>query len=478
MMSITALQDRLNRSVRKFADDDQIFDKFAKPHRLTKTLHLIEHRFDELENAQPVEEKLLKSLAKLEQKGAANLSKRDWKNLSWALSQKLLNYEEKILFTFVGAQLVEQFKQMHFERIKTVYFPLLYSYFAVEKSEIDKCPNNWVALRAILNTHRSTLFQSTPRPKQWLTTLSDYPEVLSNEPSKRFIQDFLHSGNNSVSTQLASLNIAPNSWFWQSLIEACIKSIRNMAEDDFIAMIPHFLRLQQQNQLYTTEILKALLERYAATSQRGLVHEGLKQVSLTHWGNPQYDAAAGWKNVSESTKNMVIQWFVRADLEAFFRLFSHTADVHRFDYWIKFIDKISFSQIFLGSAAWSSKNHEHKAFREKNRGRLKELVGSSPSNNAFLLKIDNIYIVDFSDTGNACYGYSQLPFNTERRSTSISDLKNKQRSVFKNDYNEGMGLSHAGNWEKRFDERLAEIGIFANKESKQTSRYAYQKRRY
>ena len=43
---------------------------------------------------------------------------------------------------------------------------------------------------------------------------------------------------------------------------------------------------------------------------------------------------------------MVIQWFVRADLEAFFKLFNQNADIQRFNYWMRFIDQINFSQIF------------------------------------------------------------------------------------------------------------------------------------
>jgi hypothetical protein len=94
-----------------------------------------------------------------------------------------------------------------------------------------------------------------------------------------------------------------------------------------------------------------LLQRYAVSSKRTIVQDELKQLALKQWGNPQYESSAGWHNVNADTKKMVIQWFVRVDLEAFFNLFSQTADVNRFNYWIKFIDRISFSQIFLGPSA-------------------------------------------------------------------------------------------------------------------------------
>ncbi len=474
VMSIAILKQRLNQSIDNFSEPAQVHNKFAKPTKLIKTLAIIERKFDDMENAQPIEEKIINSISKLEKQGKDYLTKRDWKNLAWSLSKKLLIYEDKILFTFVGSQLIEQFNKMDPELLKTVYFPLLYSYFAVEQDEINKRPNNWIQLRNILSINRSILFQATLRPKKWLTTLTEHPEVLSLDPSKRFIHDFLYNSDDSrVSNQLESLSIAPNSWFWDSLVSSSIKSVKAMKEDDYFKVIPRFLLLLEKNPIYTTAILTALLERYASTSKRTLVHEALKNVCLTQWGNPQYDSAAGWRNVSPNTRKMVVQWFVRADLEAFFKLFSHTADVDRFNYWIKFIDKISFSQIFLGPTAVQSRNAEHRKFIELNRGRLKNLVGSTASNNAFLLKIDNIHIVDFSDTGNACYGYSTLPFDINKKNIGVYELKNKPQSIFKSEHGLGMSLSHSGNWEARFDKKLAELGVFSNQSN--SSKY---KRRY
>lgn len=473
-MSIAILKQRLNQSVDNFAESNQSQSKFAKPNRLIKTLSIIERKFDDIENAQPIEEKIINSIKKLEQRGTSYLTKRDWKNLAWSLSKKLLTYEDKILFTFIGNQIIEQFDKIDKDLLKAVYFPLLYSYFAVEQEEINQRPNNWVQLRHILNSNRSALFQDTPRPKKWLLTLTDHPELLSIEPSKKFIHNFLYnSDDNRISNQLESLSIAPNSWFWDSLIRASINSVKAMEEDAYFKVIPRFLLLIERNPIFTKDILTALLERYAATSKRMVVHEALKSLCLEQWGNPQFDSSAGWHNVSPDTRKMVVQWFVRADLEAFFSLFSHTADRNRFNYWIKFIDKISFSQIFLGTAAVQSRNPAHKRFIDLNRGRLKNLVGSTPSNNAFLLKIDNIHIVDFSDTGNACYGYSDLPFNINKKNIVISELKNKKRSIFRNGFGETVGLSHSGNWEARFDEKLAELGVF----SSQTTSPKY-KRRY
>src|SRR5690606_21359549 len=80
------------------------------------------------------------------------------------------------------------------------------------------------------------------------------------------------------------------------------------------------------------------------------------------------------------------------------------------------------------------------------------------SNNAFLLKIENVYIVDFSDTGNACYAYNYLPYKDKNRRILIGELKNKNTVLFVKD-GKKIALSHSGDWEARFDKHLENIGI-------------------
>ena len=465
VMSIANLKRRLEEKISVFSEPTHIQTKFVRPQRLMKTLSIIEHKFDDLENVQPLEEKIIKSVLKLEQHGFDGLTKRDLKNLAWSLSKKLPNYEEKLLFTPVGVRLIDYFKQLGIDQLQFVYFPLLYSYFSFQAKELEKQPDSWVQLRNILNTNKSLVFKNSTRRKRWMTTLIDNSEVLTTEPTKKFVREFLQDSNdNTVAYELESLRISANSWFWDDLIRSAIKSIKTMNEDEYLQNIPRFLVLLEKNKIYTTTILAALLERYASTSQREKAHEVLKHLALDQWGNPQYESLAGWNNVNADTKKMVIQWFVRADLEAFFKLFSRTADVNRFNYWIKFIDQISFSQIFLGPEALYSQRHEHMSFRHLNRGRLKELIGSTPSNNAFLLKIDNVYVIDFSDTGNACFLFNILPYKEISPKIHVRDLKNYTHKGYIDK------LGHIGSWGERFDQRLAEIGIFAN--LRETNKYS------
>ena len=451
-MSIANLKCRLEEKVGDHSVVEVTNAKFVKPQRLLKTLSVLEQKFDDLENSIPLDEKVFRSISKLESSGFGHLTRRDWKNLAWALSKILPGTQEKLIFSDIGKRIIQHFQQSEMDLIGLVYFPLLYSYFALENEDVKNKPAIWVQLRDILNTNRSGVYRDLKRPKKWMNTLVDYSEILSNSPTKSFVKRFLEDKDaSSIANELESLKMAPNSWFWDNLIKSSIQSIKDMNEQDYLKIIPRFIDLAEQNVLYTTDILIALLERYARTSERAKVHEVLKHLALDQWGNPQYDSSAGWNNVNADTKRMVIQWFVRADLEAFFTLFSTTADTNRFDYWIKFIDQISFSQIFLGPSALQSRQPQHKKFRDLNRGRLKDLVDSTSSNNAFMLKMGNLYIIDFSDTGNACFITKKLPYQNNKRRVSIFELRS--------DYVER--LIHTSGWQKRFDESLAKRGIFS-----------------
>ena len=61
---------------------------------------------------------------------------------------------------------------------------------------------------------------------------------------------------------------------------------------------------------------------------------------------------------------MVIQWFVRADLEAFFTVFGSSADVRRFNYWMRFLKQVTLSEIFLNDQAMRYPTAQQAEFKK------------------------------------------------------------------------------------------------------------------
>lgn len=455
-MTIERLQRRLEHSLSQLFPKETSYSKFVQPVRLTKTLQVLERKFDDLENSIPLDVKIFKTISKLEHSGFEQFTRRDWKNLAWALSKVLPDTQEKLIFNDIGKRIVQHFNQAEQSIINLVYFPLLYSYFALAKEDIAEKPAVWLTLRDILNRHKSNVYKSTQRPKQWMTTLIDHADILSDTPTKAFVKQFLQDNDASgIQKELESLRIAANSWFWDDLIKSSIQSIRQMNEKDYFKSIERFITLSAQNSLYSRDILAALLERYAKTSKRDKVHETLKQMALDQWGNPQYDSSAGWNNVDPDTKKMVIQWFVRADLEAFFKVFSYGAETRRFNYWMRFLKQVSLSEIFLNEDAIFRATSQQEEFKRNNKGRFKRIIGKSSAANAFMIKIGGYYIVEFSELNNATYFYKKLPYKSYKSDievVNITDLKSTAKADFY--------LSHNGSWENSFDRRLKGLGIF------------------
>lgn len=459
-MTIQNLEQRLAQKLQQITNHGELTFDLPKPHRLIRQLERLEQRFDQLENQTPSQHKMLISIENLEKLGITQLSRRDWKNIIWALCIQFPERAEKLIFLSGGREVLEQLKTLRKDLIPSFYIPLLFSYFALEKNELNQNSNNWLILRDVLYEGLADLYLRYKRPRDWMLILSDYTELLQTQPTKRLSAEFINNEDEDKIPEIAGkLHISANSWFWENLLTDTIKSACELEDSNFVEKIDRLLNLGEKNPIHRSSILTQTLDRYAASRFRDQIHERLKQTALSLWGNPQSDTTASWAYVQPDTKKMVIQWFVQADLEAFFKLFSDYADINRFNYWMGFIKQISFSQLFLSPNALASNRREHQEFRKNNWGLYKELMGSTATNNAFLLKIGNLYVVDFSDTGNACYIYQQLPYKNISKKVFNFELKNKQIAI------NGRGLSHSGAWEERFNERLASLGVFPDQSS-------------
>lgn len=95
-MSIDKLKQRLEQQLSHSLAQEVVHTKFVKPQKLIKTLYVLEQRFDDFENAIPLDQKIFRTISKFQDSGFHSLSKRDWKNLAWALSKILPDTENKL----------------------------------------------------------------------------------------------------------------------------------------------------------------------------------------------------------------------------------------------------------------------------------------------------------------------------------------------------------------------------------------------
>ena len=457
-MSIQLLEQRLTQKLQERTQQQGLKITLPEPHRLLRRLKEIEHTFDQQDYDIPNEDKILKAIEKLEIEGTATLSKREWKYIAWGLCRDFPHRPKKLIFLESSFDALDFLRTVRKDLIPNVYIALLFSYFALGKKELNQNSNNWLILRDILFNGLADLYVKYKRPKDWMLILSDYNELLQTQPTKRLSIEFINSTDDQkISTLLNSLRIPIHSWFWDRLMEDAIKAINLLSDIEFKEKINRLLNLAETNPIYSVKILANTLDRYANSQYRDQIHERLKKMALTEWGSPQYESSVGWSNVQEDTKNMVIQWFVQADLEAFFKIFSEYADINRFNYWMRFINQISYSRLILGNYALSSMQLEHKEFRKNNRGRYDHLTGGTSVNNAFIIKIHGYYLVEFSEMG-PCY--------INNKKIIVENLEGKVKTIHLDYLRNGDRYTHQGNWQKRFDEMLAERGIFPDNGSK------------
>ena len=446
-MTIADLEKKLNAQLNQRVSTEGLIAHFSTPHRLMKQLARVEARFDALDSRQPPSSRILSAIHKLEQHDVDVLTSRDRKYLAWGLCATLEGRPHKLIFTGAGRRALMLWQQQ--DEISTpVYIALLFSYFAVSQAELRLDSSTWLILRDILKDHFPKLQQQRKRPKEWMQILQEYPELLQAQPTKRLAMDFINDTHDEKIAKITEkLRASSESWFWESLISQALKTTCELKDEQFLEKIERLVHVADKYPIYKVQVMTGLLDRYASSTQRDQAHELLKNISLDLWGNPQYESAMGWSNVRPETKQMVVQWFVKADLEAFFRLFNDYADEDRFRYWMGFIKQITFSQIILGDYAFSSRRVEHIEFRNKNIGRIKRLARST-SNNAFLIKIGGIFIVELSQTNNATYIYDKIPYKTTDKIINIRDIKNVGSSL--------KYLSHNGDWFEKFDEYFCE----------------------
>lgn len=459
-MSIQLLEQRLTQKLQERTQQQGLKITLPEPHRLLRRLKEIEHTFDQQDYDIPNEDKILKAIEKLEIQGTATLSKREWKYIAWGLCRDFPHRPKKLIFLEKGFEALDFLRTVRKDLIPSLYTPLLFSYFALGKKELNQNSNNWLILRDILFNGLADLYVKYKRPKDWMLILSDYNELLQTQPTKRLSIEFINSTDDQkISTLLNSLRIPTHSWFWDRLMEDAIKAIHSLSDIEFKEKINRLLSLAETNPIYSVKILANTLDRYANSQYRDQIHERLKQMALTQWGSPQYESSVGWSNVQEDTKKMVIQWFVQADLEAFFKLFSDNADERRFVFWMKYLKIITASKLFFSKSSYNSNQAQQRRFLEKNKGRYSHLSGTS--SDAFMLRIGNIFIIEFSGKGNACYVYKTEPDGIQSHNTEIFCLKNKQSIGF---YGAWSHIPY-NSWEDdNFSPKLKVLGIFPDNE--------------
>lgn len=349
------------------------------------------------------------------------------------------------------------------KQFRRCYQGLLNGYFGFDRlaQPSSEGSSNWSRLRGYLGQRLQPVLQSTAGRgvvPDWLNTLSQHQNLLTDDPCSRYASGLRNGSTEELKALCSGLGIASTSWVWDEALMAYVQVVCDQVDDLFRRDMPAVLRLINGDtdlklaQVLATRATAMAVVRYAKSSDHP-EHTDLRDASLRWIGNPWVNRTAWDAHAkSEPARQMVEGWLKRHLIKNFFQLLAHdgAADLRRLNYWLKWESKITDMWFVLGSDAVGNKSEPFKRLRKLMEGRERFLDDSTDDNNAFVMRIGPLLVIEFGVTNNACFAYAASDFKTnlERKRLSVHALKQKSGTT---------KLSHMHGWEPRFDEALRKL---------------------
>ena len=296
------------------------------------------------------------------------------------------------------------------------YQGLVFSYFtydvhATQTSADSK--QNWIDLRDYLHEHVHGIVDKKINP-DWVNAARENQQLFGEHPCDPYAADVLSGNRQMVHHICEALGIAQASWFLRELVFAQVQKAIEFTPDHFTPLIPQLLQLLAENLVLRDRGLILLLDKYVSTTQQ--VNVPLKEASVQWWGNPWLSSnKTRWGGVTPATRQMVSEWLKSEFVEAFFAKLAQDGigDRRRSKFWLKHVKSITNIHFALGPQALCSRDPELVMLRQKMKGLYTELKTSNRSNNAFIITLENLVVVEFGGMGNAFYAYARekLPFD-------------------------------------------------------------------
>jgi hypothetical protein len=340
---------------------------------------------------------------------------------------------------------------------------LLAGYFGFDryaKSDVD-AGGNWQHLRGYLNdhllpTHKAATARGTA--PDWLSTLYAHKNLLTDDPCSRYARGLSRGDATELKEICAGLGIAGSSWVWQDALMGYVRFICALGDTDFLSELTRLLDLIDGRGDITlpatlaTQATAMVVVRYCSCINP-LEHAALRDTCI-HWiGNPWINRTAWDAHVNhEPARQMVNGWLKRRLITDFFELLAQdgSADLRRLNYWLKWEPQITDMWFVMGANALQNRSAPFIELRKRMSGRDRVLNDSNLQNNAFVMRIGQLLVIEFGVTGNACYVFAASDFRTslDRKLFTIADLKQRMSA---------KRLSHQSQWEGTFDYELRRL---------------------
>ena len=373
----------------------------------------------------------------------------------WQLINKPILFNELLGFVTGYEAQPRQFRRC--------YQGLLTGYFGFDRytNAAGDSVGNWQHLRGYLNDRLLSMRKAAKARgtiPDWLQTLYDHKNLLTDDPCSRYAKGLTRGDATELQQACTGLGIAGSSWVWQDALMGYVRMACAFADAKFLDELTRLLDLIDGRGAITLPAALAIQAtamvaiRYCGCASQP-EHAVLRDTCI-HWiGNPWINRTAWDAHVNhEPARQMVNGWLKRRLIKDFFELLAQdgSADLRRLNYWLKWEPQITDMWFVMGGNARENHSAPFMELRKRMAGRDRALNDSNHLNNAFVMRIGPLLVIEFGVTGNACYVFAASDFRTslDRKHFTIADLK--QRISAKR-------LSHQSYWEGAFDHELRRL---------------------
>ena len=354
--------------------------------------------------------------------------------------------------------------QQQAKQFRKCFQGLLGTYFAFDMHSATESARfkNWRTLRSFLAVHHPRVVAAAQERgilPEWLNTLTNHKNLLGELPCQRYSAELVKGDTEQLEAVCSGLGITATSWVWIEALMAFVEKVCSLSDRDFNAGMPGVLKLiNGRSDLKLPEHLadKAtakIVIRYSACAEKP-EHSELRDTCVIRIGNPWLNRTAWDAHVSyEPARVMVEGWVKKRLIRDFFELLAHDgmANVRRLNYWLKWEPQITDMWFVLGDDARRNQSAAFDGVKKRMGGAQRRLSDKNSANNAFIMRIGQLLVVEFGLTGNACFVFAASEFRTDLNQNALDtdrDLKQKNRRV---------RLLHQGNWESGFDVDLRRL---------------------
>jgi len=348
-------------------------------------------------------------------------------------------------------------------QFRRCYQGLLTGYFGFDRYAAtgSDAVGNWQHLRSYLNdrllpTRKASNARGTA--PDWLQTLYEHKNLLTDDPCNRYAKGLSRGDATELKAICAGLGIAGSSWVWQDALMGYVRVVCAFTDAKFLNELARLLDLiDGRGEIILPAALAIqatamVVIRYCTCASQP-EHVVLRDTCINWIGNPWINRTAWDAHVNhEPARQMVNGWLKRRLIKDFFELLAQdgSADLRRLNYWLKWEPQITDMWFVMGGNARDNHSAPFMELRKRMTGRDRVLNDSNHQNNAFVMRIGQLLVIEFGVTGNACYAFAASDFRTslDRKMFTIAELKQKTTAT---------RLSHMSHWESRFDYELRRL---------------------